>query len=200
MVRYALEHYCAAVVVFERLREHETTAPSPAYSLLGQSIELSLKSLLRSDGMKPEQLKSLGHRLIDCLDQARRGEAVHRNPLSLSCQDLETLQEFSAAYSGRDYNYFGSGNCTAPPFQDLARVAKAICTVALNEIEPKMVRGVWREVYDVEISAPPRPLTEKETRDLYFAHFLAELEEEQSAQKTSEELMLCTTPPSQGVC
>ena len=66
-LREAISYHCAAVTVHDRFDCFETlgsdVGASPTYSLLGHAIELSLKSLLLADGLKPKELslKPYGH-------------------------------------------------------------------------------------------------------------------------------------------
>jgi hypothetical protein len=150
-VREALEYYCSGVVTEQRLRLfHRDYAVSPVYFLLGHSIELSLKSLLRKSGMAPEEYRKrhIGHDLCSCLRHAEiKSVAISE---ALTAADRSELSLLNKQYSSKGFEYFGNGLIEIPMFEPARRLAHVILTVALKEIPlaEGLVRGQLREIFE----------------------------------------------------
>lgn len=149
-VREALEYYCSAIAAEERLRlAHSNLAISPVYYLLGHSIELSLKALLRQSGMHPNEYRKrhIGHDLCSCLHHAeKRCPAVFKG---MSDGDRLLLELLNQQYSNKGFEYFGRGIIQVPEFDAIRIVAHNVLAIAINEIPMAMshLRGSRSEIF-----------------------------------------------------
>jgi hypothetical protein len=155
-VREALEYYCAGIVTEQQLRVSTYVgdiAISPAYFLLGHSIELSLKSLLRMHGISPEVYRKppLGHDLVNCLREVElRTPSLSR---ALGAADRYVLSLLNAKYSNKGFEYFGNGAVELPMFGPTCQLSRTILNVSLQEVPLAQghLRGRLREIFE---SAP----------------------------------------------
>ena len=70
LLRFAQDYHVAARILHRSSEIDEYSMP--AYSLIGQSIELSLKAFLRAKGVSMKELRSsIGHDLVAAIRRAR---------------------------------------------------------------------------------------------------------------------------------
>lgn len=97
----------------------------PAYSLIGQSIELSLKAFLRAKGVSMKELRSsIGHDLVAAIRRARAlglDRQVKRRGVRWGAVDA-----LSDPYKGHRFRYIVTGTVSLPPWDDLDVAAKSL--------------------------------------------------------------------------
>lgn len=121
LLRFAEEYRAAALVV--RQAKAGEIPPSPAYMLIGQSIELSLKAFLLARGVPLEKLaaKPFGHDLEALLREARRRRIDRLVPLH-QFHD-EAIQLVSPVYRRHEFRYIVTGVRTLPKWEFLVHTA-----------------------------------------------------------------------------
>ncbi|WP_213948379.1 hypothetical protein [Luteibacter sp. dw_328] len=119
MLRFAYDYRVAAGVVHASpLFAH---ASMPAYSLMGQAIELALKSFLRARGVEMTYLsRKVGHDLSRALQEAR-ALSLHRL-IQLHDFEMHSIDLLSYPYRGHRFRYIVNGSLTLPnwDFLDLS--------------------------------------------------------------------------------
>lgn len=133
LARYAREYFDSAKVLDEHFRQrkgNETVASMPAMFLMAHSIELALKSYLLWSGYSGQRLRSLGHNLEECWNQAlEEGVGIH---VALSDIDLGILRLIGKLHSSTELRYIETGFKTFPMFRPLELLTEKI----LNPICP----------------------------------------------------------------
>ena len=98
----------------------EIVAPVPVLFLVGQSIELVLKSFLLSRGVPLGRIRSnYGHNLHRSLRKAK--ELGLSALVVLSPEELETIEVLDGLYSSKQLQYIVTGAKTFPMFGPLKR-------------------------------------------------------------------------------
>ncbi|TCV96340.1 hypothetical protein EC912_102691 [Luteibacter rhizovicinus] len=111
MLRFAYDYRVAAEVV----RASPLLAPAsmPSYSLMGQAIELALKSFLRARGIEMPYVRSkVGHDLSRALQEAR-ALSLHRL-IQLHDFQMHAIDLLSDPYRGHRFRYIVNGSLTLP--------------------------------------------------------------------------------------
>jgi HEPN domain-containing protein len=86
------------------------------YYLAGHAVELSLKAFLRASGKTLEDLRSMGHNLSNCLDEATKlGFAISPKGAAL-------VRSISPEYALKRFEYIVTGVYSLPKWLDI-RVA-----------------------------------------------------------------------------
>jgi len=143
MARYATEFMEAALAADDKMGTrpgHEIVAPVPVMFLVGQAIELALKSYLLSQGVTLRKLRrDYGHELHRALRKAKELGLLSLVPLSQDEQDgIELLDRL---YSTKELQYIVTGAKEFPVFGPLESAAL------------KLIHGIAKEV-----GYPPRNL------------------------------------------
>ena len=97
---------------------------TPAYFLVCQSIELSLKAYLRGLGYSDRQLRAVGHDLVKCVEAAK-SEAVDEH-VDLSEPDLAAIALVNPYYLYKDLQYSTSGYKSFPDIDYLIALGDRI--------------------------------------------------------------------------
>lgn len=126
LVRYACEFMEAARAADDKMGRKEgfeIVAPVPVMFLVGQSIELALKSFLLSKGVELRKLRSkdYGHSLHRALRKAK--ELGLDALIALNDDELEAIELLDPLYSTKQLQYIVSGRKTYPVFGPLERAA-----------------------------------------------------------------------------
>jgi hypothetical protein len=129
LIRYASEFYAAAEAADEVLGSkpgYELFAPIPVIFMLGQSLELSLKSYLLKAGVPLRVLRSrkFGHQLMVCLDEAQRqglGDIVHLSP-----DDEHVIAVTNVLYASKQLQYMVIGAKEFPIYGPLEQAARKL--------------------------------------------------------------------------
>ena len=121
LLRFAEEYRLAANMVMKGKNQNEYS--NPAFMLIGQSIELSLKAFLLARGVPMERLRSklYGHDLGRLLDEAIRRRIdrlvelheFHRNAIHL----------IAPIYKNHEFRYIVTGTRTLPKWGFIAHSA-----------------------------------------------------------------------------
>lgn len=105
---------------------YEIVAPIPVLFLIGQSIELSLKAFLLSEGVSLRKLRyKYGHELHRALRKAK--ELGLSNFVEFSEEDLFVVELLNQLYSSKQLQYIVTGAKTFPVFGSLERMALKLC-------------------------------------------------------------------------
>lgn len=143
MARYATEFMEAALAADEKMGakpEHEFVAPVPVMFLVGQAVELVLKSYLLSQGVSLRQLRhDYGHELRRALRKAK--ELGLLSLVSLSEDELAGIELLDRLYSTKELQYIITGAKEFPVFGPLESAAL------------KLIHGIGNSV-----GYPPRNL------------------------------------------
>jgi hypothetical protein len=129
LIRYASEFYAAAEAADEVLGAkpgYEVFAPVPVMFMMGQSIELSLKSYLLASGIPLRLLKSrkFGHQLMVCLEEANR--LGLKTIVALDDEDTEVIATTDVLYSSKQLQYMVIGAKTFPIYGPLEAAARKL--------------------------------------------------------------------------
>ncbi|MGH8159408.1 MAG: hypothetical protein ACREPQ_14905 [Rhodanobacter sp.] len=122
LLRYAEDYRRAAEAL--HASEPSSFAP-PKYSLIGQSIELSLKAFIRSRGVPIEHFgkkkMKLGHDLAELLENAkhRRLDRI----VELWSDEESTILAINEPYRDHLFRYIKNGAMSLPNWNDLMMVA-----------------------------------------------------------------------------
>jgi hypothetical protein len=119
MLRFAYDYRIAAGVVRASPLLEESSMPS--YSLMGQAIELALKSFLRARGLTmPYLQRKVGHDLARALQEARALD-LHRL-VQLHDFQMNSVDLLSDPYRWHRFRYIVNGSMTLPnwDFLDLS--------------------------------------------------------------------------------
>ena len=125
LVRYASEFMEAALAADDKMgakKGYEIVAPVPVMFLVGQSIELALKSYLVDKGVTLRQLKTdYGHELHRSLRKAK--ELGLLNVVQLDAVDMNAIELLDHSYASKELQYIVTGVKTFPVFGPLERAA-----------------------------------------------------------------------------
>lgn len=130
LLRYAHEYHVAADIVHDSGEVGEFTMPQ--YSLMGQSIELSLKAFLRSRGFTTKMLsgRAYGHDLTYLLETAKSKHLAWVHEL-LDFQE-EAIIVLNPAYSSHKFRYIENGSLDLPKW-DLLSLTASLLTSSLHD-------------------------------------------------------------------
>ena len=125
LLRYGSEFMEAALAADEKMghkRGNEIAASVPVMFLVGQAIELALKSFLLAKGVELSKLRlKYGHDLHRCLRKAKELGLLDAVPLQ---GDEETAIEIlNSLYASKQLQYIVTGPKTFPVFGPLERAA-----------------------------------------------------------------------------
>jgi hypothetical protein len=124
MLRYAEDYRIAAERVIGDCNPLESGLLMPAYNLIAQSIELSLKAYLLSRGLKNSRLRGplLGHNLSGLITEA---ESLGLNDLvSLDDLDRQLVSGLSRHYETHEFRYIRVGVKELPFWSLISPLAK----------------------------------------------------------------------------
>lgn len=123
MLRYAEDYRIAAEKVIGDCNPLESGLLMPAYNLIGQSIELSLKAYLLSAGLESKQLRvfPFGHRINALLAKAEELGLVAFVPLDGA--DRHIVASLSARFETHEFRYIKVGTKTLPYWSLIAALA-----------------------------------------------------------------------------
>jgi len=105
----------------QSLRSVNESPSVPAYFLICQSIELSLKAYIRGCGGAREELVKIGHDLEKALNTAQ-AERLSQFFAITSCQE-EALRMINPYYAGKDLQYTAVGSKSYPDVNILLELA-----------------------------------------------------------------------------
>lgn len=97
---------------------------SPTYFLLGQSIELALKGLLRGLGASEKDLKDISHNLDKALQVAEKKKL--QSLITISDEDRENIALLNVSYKSKDLQYTLSGFKRYPNLDKVFDIAKRL--------------------------------------------------------------------------
>ncbi|MEM7650536.1 MAG: hypothetical protein AAF204_00445 [Pseudomonadota bacterium] len=119
LMRFANEYFNSAIATKKSLQYNTTT--TPVYFLLGHSIELSIKSYLRSRGCSVKEISSLKHDLSACLETAKsKGISGY---FILSDEFNETFHLINSLHKTTELRYIVTGSKCYPKFENLRDLA-----------------------------------------------------------------------------
>ena len=123
-LRYAEDYRIAAERVIGDCSPLESRLLMPAYNLIAQSIELSLKAYLLSMGHGNRQLRGpeFGHKLNQLIAEAER--LGLNNLVLLDDVDRQVVAELSAHYEMHEFRYIKIGLKRLPFWSLIAPLAK----------------------------------------------------------------------------
>lgn len=146
LLRYGAEFMEAALAADEKMghkKDHEIIAPVPVMFLVGQAIELALKSYLLLKGVELSKLRQkYGHDLHRCLRKAKELGLLDTVPLQ---PDEETAIEIlNPLYASKQLQYIVTGAKTFPVFGPLERAAVRLLKGVGEQVgyEPKGLPNV----------------------------------------------------------
>lgn len=129
VLRYASEYLEAALAADDKMGSkagYEVVAPIPVLFLVGQSIELSLKAFLLSEGVSLRKLRyKYGHELHRSLRKAK--ELGLSNLVELSEEEQSVIELLNQLYSSKQLQYIVTGAKTFPSFGPLEKAALKLC-------------------------------------------------------------------------
>ena len=129
VLRFASEYLEAALAAEAKMATKATygvVAPIPVLFLVGQSIELSLKAYLLSEGVSLRKLRyKYGHELYRSLRKAK--ELGLYNLVEFSVEELSAVELLNQLYSSKQLQYIVTGAKTFPAFAPLAKMALKVC-------------------------------------------------------------------------
>jgi hypothetical protein len=141
LIGRAVEHYAAAVIVYDALAEGgvtwvpsgpvEPATPPSADHLLAMAIEVSLKAFLRQRNLDVVELKQkYGHDLERLIERAtKEGLAA-----SLSVSDLGLIGLLNGLFLRREFEFTVTGFRRMPRFSEARQLACKIFRAVLDEI------------------------------------------------------------------
>ena len=116
MARYAVEFYKAALAADDKLgmeKGYEIIAPVPVMFLVGQSIELILKSFLIHKGVSLRHIRTkYGHGLHKSLRKAK--ELGLSSIVDLTEEEVGVIKILDELYSSKQLQYIVTGAKTFP--------------------------------------------------------------------------------------
>ena len=128
LARYSAEFLEAALAADDKMGRKpgfDIVAPVPVMFLVGQSIELSLKSFLLFKGESLRRLRThYGHDLHRALRKAKEYGLLRDVPLS--DDDVNIIELLDDLYSTKQLQYIVSGATTFPVFGPLESAAKRL--------------------------------------------------------------------------
>ncbi len=128
MARYAVDFFKVALAAEDTLGTEkgcETLVSIPIMFLVGQSIELILKSYLLYKEVSLKELRTkYGHGLIICLDKAK--ELGVTDIVALTQDDINNIKIIDDLYSSKQLQYIVTGGKTFPDFSPLERVTRKL--------------------------------------------------------------------------
>ena len=98
--------------------------PIPVMFLVAHSIELALKSYLRSKGAAINDLKGLGHNLARCWEKAVKNGIEQY--VVLTEEDLDILKLIGRLHLSTELRYIRTGFKTFPVFGSLEALARQL--------------------------------------------------------------------------
>jgi hypothetical protein len=98
----------------------------PLYFLVCQSIELSMKAVLRGDGFSDRDLRKLGHDLEKCLRALEKPEVGLA--VKFTEEDLHAIRKINPYYKEKDLQYVKSGAKSFPEINILIELAGRLFT------------------------------------------------------------------------
>jgi len=127
-----------------KLEELRVGHSTPAFFLVGHSIELALKAFLLGSRVSEEELKHrrLGHNLTALLTRAQALKLA--SEVALTEEETATIQMLDGIYSAKELEYRVVGMRTFPPYALIFAVADKLCTGLLPFVE--RASGVARSV------------------------------------------------------
>lgn len=137
LARYSTEFFEAALIADEKMghREgYEIVAPVPVMFLVGQAIELSLKSFLLHHGVSLQILRSkkYGHNLHALLRSAK--ELGLNRLLQLTKEELSAIEILNELYASKQLQYIVTGAKVFPVFGPLQVASKRLILAVSNEV------------------------------------------------------------------
>jgi hypothetical protein len=125
---YAYEYRAAAQLVHNA--RTKDTPSMPAYSLMGRSLELALKSFLRARGLSVKDLRGVGHDLAKAFRKAR--ELGLRRVVELHDFHGESIDGLSDAYRNHRFRYIENGMMSLPKW-DWLDLTASLLIVGLHD-------------------------------------------------------------------
>ena len=136
MARYAVDFFKAALAVDDKLgmkEGYEVIAPVPVMFLVGQSIELILKSFLIHKGVSLRHIRTkYGHGLHKSLWKAN--ELGISNIVDLTDEDISTIKILDNLYSSKQLQYIVTGAKTFPVFGPVETVTRKLLLSVGSEV------------------------------------------------------------------
>jgi len=136
LARYASEFMEAALAADDKMGKksgHEIVAPVPVMFLVGQAIELSLKSFLLSRGVSLHKLRrDYGHNLHRSLRKAK--ELGLGSLVQFTEEEQSVLSLLDNLYSSKQLQYIITGATTFPVFGPLERAALKLIHAVGTEV------------------------------------------------------------------
>lgn len=125
LLHYGSEFMEAALAADEKMghkKGHKIIAPAPVMLLVGQAIELALKSFLLAKGVELSSLRlKYGHDLHRCLRKAT--ELGLLNDVPLQADEETAIEILNPLYASKQLQYIVTGPKTFPVFGPLERAA-----------------------------------------------------------------------------
>ncbi len=120
MLRFAEQYRRAGQIVIGS--DERMSLYAPAYSMIGQSIELSLKAFLLARRVPLDVLRhQYGHRLEQLLDEALRRRITRLVPL-LDFH-IQAVRLLAPAYARHEFRYIVTGSRSLPSWGFIAHTA-----------------------------------------------------------------------------
>ena len=136
MLRYASDFMEAALAADDKMgkrKGYELLAPIPVMFLVGQAVELALKSFLLKRGVSLRNLRhDYGHDLHRSLRKAK--ELGLHSLVTVTDEDMGVLQLLDDLYSSKQLQYIVTGPKTFPIFGPLQRVALKLIHAVGQEV------------------------------------------------------------------
>ncbi len=130
LARYATEFYDTALAADDKLgrRHGDEIVLTPIMYLIAHSIELILKAFLLHKGLELAYIrKTLGHDLTKIVDKTRELDPSE-TIVSLSGDDIKTLELLNSIYKSKELNYISTGARTIPAFGSIQSLAARLIT------------------------------------------------------------------------
>jgi len=141
MARYATDFFNAALAADDKLGKeegYEIIAPVPVMFLVGQSIELILKSYLIHKGVSLKHIRTkYGHGLHKSLKKAK--ELGLDDIVNLTEEDVNAIEILDELYSSKQLQYIVTGSKTFPVFGPVEKVTRKLLLSVGNQVgfQPK---------------------------------------------------------------
>ena len=136
MARYAVDFFKAALAADDKLgkeKGYEIIAPVPVMFLVGQSIELILKSFLIHKGVSLRHIRTkYGHGLHKSMRKAK--ELGLSDIVKLTDEDMSTIKILDDLYSSKQLQYIVTGAKTFPVFGPVETVARKLLLSIGDEV------------------------------------------------------------------
>lgn len=141
LIGRAIEHYAAAVIIYDALAEGGTTwthsgpvepaTPPSADHLLAMAIEVSLKAFLRQCNLDVVELKTkYGHDLERLIERATK-EGL---PASLSANERGLNGLLNGLFLAREFEFTVTGSRRMPQFSETRDLACKVFSAVMDEI------------------------------------------------------------------